>query len=198
MMTTAVWNFDLRRVAVVGTSCCGKTVFARELSNVLQVPHIELDALYWQPHWVERPVAEFRDLVERQASAERWVADGNYSIVRGILWRRATEVVWLNYPFALVFWRALSRTVLRIVTNEELFSGNRESLRQSFFSRGSILLWVLQTFRRNRSKYSALQTSDEWKHIRFCEFRRASQASEFLSQCRIAAQQGTAASGQFA
>ena len=196
VMTSAGWNFDLRRVAVVGTSCCGKTIFARELAAVLEVPHIELDALYWLPRWAERPAAEFRGLVEKHASAERWVPDGNYSIVREVLWRRATDVVWLNYPFVLVFARALSRTVLRIVTREELFSGNRESIRQSFFSRGSILLWVLKTFRRNRSKFSTLQTLDKWKHIRFSEFRRSSQASEFLAQCRIAAQQGATANGQ--
>lgn len=26
-----------------------------------------------------------------------WVADGNYSTVRDVLWSRATHVVWLNY-----------------------------------------------------------------------------------------------------
>lgn len=186
-MTQAVWNPDLQRVVVVGTSCSGKTAFARKLSAVLESHHVELDALYWQPNWVERPVAEFRDLVEREASVERWVADGNYSVVRDVLWSRATDVVWLNYAFTFIFWRALSRTVRRAVSREELFSGNRESFRQSFFSRDSILLWVLQTFRRNQSQYLALQSSHDWKHIQFREFRSPVQASEFLVQCRIGA-----------
>jgi len=76
---------ELQRVAVIGTSCSGKTTFARQLSAILSAPHIELDTFYWQPGWVERPAAEFRALVERETSAQRWVADGNYSHVRDIV-----------------------------------------------------------------------------------------------------------------
>ena len=46
---------DLRRVAVVGTSCAGKTTFAKALAAQLQAPHIELDALHHGPGWVPRP-----------------------------------------------------------------------------------------------------------------------------------------------
>lgn len=38
-------------MVVVGTSCCGKTTFARRLAAALEQPHIELDALYWRPVW---------------------------------------------------------------------------------------------------------------------------------------------------
>ena len=182
MIDTAA-ELDLRRVVVVGTSGCGKTTFARELSGLLDAPHVELDALYWQPNWVARPLAEFRGLVAREAAGERWVVDGNYSNVRDLLWRRATGVLWLNYPFVTVFFRAVSRTIGRAVSREELFSGNRESFRQSFFSRDSILLWVLQTFSRNRTRYAELRTAAEWRHIQFCEFHRPSDASAFLLRC---------------
>jgi len=63
------------------------------------------------------------------------VADGNYSRARSLLWPRASAVVWLNYPFRIVLARALRRTVVRGVTREELWSGNRESLRLAFLSR---------------------------------------------------------------
>ena len=104
---------DLQRVAVVGTSCSGKTTFADSLSVILGIPHIELDALYWQPGWMERPPAEFCTLVEKETSGNRWVSDGNYSTVREIVWGRATDVVWLNYSFPLVFSRALRRSISR-------------------------------------------------------------------------------------
>lgn len=185
-MTLPDKDLDLRRVAVVGTSCSGKTTFARELAAALQVPTIELDALYWGPGWAEFPAAEFHELVQQRASAERWVSDGNYSMVRDVLWARATHVIWLNYSFAVVFSRALSRTVHWAVTQEELFSGNRESIRNSFFSLDSILVWVLRTFRRNRLRYAALRVTDEWKHIRFVEFRKPPAASEFLARCHAA------------
>jgi ABC-type dipeptide/oligopeptide/nickel transport system ATPase component len=40
-----------RRIAVVGTTGSGKTALARRISQWLDIPHVELDALYWGPHW---------------------------------------------------------------------------------------------------------------------------------------------------
>ena len=174
---------DLQRVAVVGTSCSGKTTFAHNLSAILGTPHIELDTLHWLPGWEERPAAEFRRMVEREISAKRWVSDGNYSSVRDIVWGRATDIIWHNYSFPLVFTRALRRSISRAWTREELFSGNRESIKQTFFSRDSILVWILKSYQRNRVKYRAFQNSSEWQHLQFREFKRPSEAADFLSQC---------------
>jgi adenylate kinase family enzyme len=101
----------MTRVVVIGTSCVGKTSFARSLARVLSVPHIELDALYWQPQWVPRLPDEFRQVVEKELSQDCWITDGNYSVVRDLTWSRATTVTWLNYAFPVVLWRALTRTV---------------------------------------------------------------------------------------
>jgi adenylate kinase family enzyme len=50
---------EMARTVVIGTSCSGKTTFARDLARTLGLPHIELDALHWQPNWVSRSAEEF-------------------------------------------------------------------------------------------------------------------------------------------
>ena len=50
----------MRRVSVVGISGAGKTTLARRLAPALDVPHVELDAIFHQPGWTELPVEEFR------------------------------------------------------------------------------------------------------------------------------------------
>ena len=67
-----------------------------------------------------------------------------------LIWQKATHIIWLNYPFARVFSQLLRRTIRRAWTREVIFSGNRESLRQSFFSKDSILLYMLQNFLAKR------------------------------------------------
>jgi adenylate kinase family enzyme len=124
---------DLRRVAVVGTSCAGKTTFAAVLAAQLQAPHIELDALHWRPGWVRARPEAFRQAVAAATSADRWVSDGNYSVVRDLVWGRATALVWLDYSFPTVLRRALHRTARRALLREELYSGNRESFRKALF-----------------------------------------------------------------
>ncbi len=71
----------MRRLAVVGTTGSGKTRLAREISTRLEIPHIELDSLYWGPYWTEPPVEAFRERVARALTGEAWVVDGNYSVI---------------------------------------------------------------------------------------------------------------------
>jgi adenylate kinase family enzyme len=173
---------ELARVVVIGTSCVGKTTFAQALARVLNFPHVELDALYWQPNWVPRPPDEFRALIAQALAQDCWVTDGNYGAVRDLVWSRATTVIWLNYVFPLVLLRVLTRTVRRALTQEELFSGNRESLRMAFFSRESILWWAITTFHRRRRQYRRLFDSKTFPHLACVEFRKPSEAQIFLAR----------------
>ena len=172
------------RVVVIGTSCAGKTTFAQSLADALSCPHVELDALHWQPNWVPRGAAEFRALTAQALSQDCWVTDGNYGVVRDLVWSRATTVIWLNYAFRLVLWRALARTVRRVLTREELFSGNRESLRMAFFSRESILWWVVTTFNRCRKQYRELFDKKIFPQRSYIEFRKPSEAESFLERLK--------------
>jgi adenylate kinase family enzyme len=170
----------LERIVVVGTSCCGKTVFSRQLAHYLGSPRVELDEFYWAQDWTPKPDSEFRRLVEAAASGPRWVVEGNYGRVRDILWPRATTIVWLNYGFSTVLVRALGRTLKRIVTKEKLWHGNRESVRRSFFSRESILVWIVTTFHRRRREFEAIRASGRYPHLSWLEFRRPADVAPFL------------------
>ena len=179
---------NMNRVVVIGTSCVGKTIFARSLAEALCCPHVELDALYWQPNWIPRPPDEFQELVAKELSQGCWVTDGNYSVVRDLVWSRATTVIWLNYTFPVVLWRALTRTIRRGLTKEELFSGNRESLRTAFFSRDSILWWVLTTFHRRRKRYRELFDMRTSPQLIYVEFRKPTEAQNFLTELETTVQ----------
>ena len=173
---------SLKRTVVIGTSCSGKTTFAKKFSELLGVHHIELDALHWLPDWTERPREEFRSIVEKAVSADEWVVDGNYSKTRDIVWSRATAVIWLNYSFPVVLSRALTRTTRRIFEKEVLYSGNRETFRKSFLSRDSFIFWVLKSYHRRRREYPHLLKELQKRDLEIQVFRTPAEAEKFLSQ----------------
>jgi len=143
----------LQRVVIIGSSCAGKSTLAQRLSKITGSPHIQLDALHWLPGWVERDEQEFRADVASAAAGPAWIIDGNYSKVRELVWPRAQTIIWLDYSFRIVFTRAVCRTARRCILREPLYNGNRETLRKALFSRDSILLWVISTFRRHRREF---------------------------------------------
>lgn len=170
----------MNRIIVIGTSCSGKTTLASTLAQQLGVTHIELDALHWLPNWVERDNTEFAELVEKAIQTERWVMDGNYSIVRDITWKRADTIIWLNYSFPLVIYRALSRTIRRTITRERCCGNNVESFRQSFLSRNSILLWVLTTYHKVKTRYSTIFNNPDFAHLNVIILQTPAKTNEFV------------------
>ena len=175
---------DLKRVVVIGSSCVGKTTFAKNLAEVLNVKHIEMDLLNWLPEWQERSTEELRSLVKRETSDESWVLDGNYSRVRDITWKRATHIVWLDLSFPTVFYRAVKRTTLRAYTGEDICNGNRETFRQSFLSTDSMIIWVLKTFHSRRRRYKKQLEDNENLRLKFLIFRKPLEVEEFLDRLK--------------
>ena len=172
-----------RRISVVGTIGSGKTTFARKTSKLLRTPHIELDALHWEPTWVEAPNELFRERVKQSLQGDTWVADGNYHQVRDIVWGQADTVVWLDYPFRTIIARLTRRTLRRIRTHEKLWNGNQEHVR-GLFTRDSVFLWAVRTYRRRRRQYPILLSKPENSHLTVVRLRSPREATEFLSTLR--------------
>ena len=170
---------DNPRWHVIGTTGSGKTTFARRTALQLQVPHIELDALHWEPGWIEAPTAVFRERVAQAVSGPAWVVDGNYHAARDLVWARAGQIIWLDYPLRLILWRLTARTWRRITTHEELWNGNRERWGAAF-GRDSLYLWVLKTYWRRKREYPALLQRPEYQSLRLVRLRSPRQADEWL------------------
>jgi adenylate kinase family enzyme len=169
----------MKRIAVIGSTGSGKTTLARRIGAILGIPHIELDALHWQPNWTPTSGEAFRGAVDDATCGERWVIDGNYSAVRDIVWPRADALVWLDYPLPLIMSRLARRTADRIVRKTELWSGNRERLGNAL-SRDSLFLWALQYHRVRRPLLPAEFALPEHQHLTVHHLRSPRQTRVWL------------------
>ena len=176
--------FIHRRVNVVGVSASGKTTFARELARRLDVPHVELDALHWEPGWTEAPDDVMRTRVETATAGEAWVVDGNYAAVRDIVWGRAQAVVWLDFRLSTILWRYATRTHRRIRERIEIWpgTGNRERLSMHLLRRDGLLWWILSTYRRRRREYPLLLAGQP--DMAVVRLRSPSEADAWLEDVR--------------
>ncbi len=102
---------SVQRVLIVGPSGAGKSTLARRLGEVLRLPVVHLDKLYWRPGWVEPPPDEFRSAVRDAAEGESWVMDGNYFSNGAGEERLAAcdTIVFLDFPRRVCLWRVFGR-----------------------------------------------------------------------------------------
>ena len=139
-----------RHIAVIGKG--GKTTLSKALAERYDLEFIEQDEIRHQANWVELSNEEHIVMLEgRFADAENgWVSDGNYSSIVDVVSKRVDTVIALALPWRVMLWRTFWRTVKRRVTGEVLWNGNRESFRNAFLSRSSVVydLWI----RRDRFK----------------------------------------------
>lgn len=154
----------MKRLVVVGITGSGKTTLARALADRFGYSHIELDALHWDPNWTPAPREVFRARVAEALRAENWVADGNYSGVRDLVWGAADTLIWLDYPLRVTLSRLLRRTLRRGITGEVLWNGNREQL-TFLFTKDSLVLWALQTHPRYRREFPVHLARPEFAHL---------------------------------
>lgn len=175
---------------MVGTSASGKSTFAKQLAEKLQLGYIELDDLFWMNDWQETPDADFFQKIENaiekaesDSNQHGYVIDGNYTRTTVIKWKEVDTVIWLDLPFSLNLFRSVKRALSRAIFQTKLWqsSNNTESFGQ-MLSRDSIILWMIKTHRKNRKKYLMMMNDPKYSQIKFIHLKSRKEIENFLNQ----------------
>jgi adenylate kinase family enzyme len=145
----------VRKIAVVASaSGNGKTTLAGALAQILDVQLVELDALVHGPDWAQTPDDVLRTKLEPIIASDGWVIDGVYAHKLGDLVLDAADaVIWLDLPVHIWLPRLARRTWRRMRRREELWNGNRESLRNALWGRDALFAWALRSHFRHRREW---------------------------------------------
>ncbi|MBA4181863.1 MAG: adenylate kinase [Anaerolinea sp.] len=175
------------RIAIYGPSGSGKSTLARTLAEKLGLPCIELDSIFHaHPNWLDLTTHGFRDRVREilEANPAGWVIDGNYDHVRDLILTQADTVIWLRLPFWTVYSRLAWRTISRSFQNAELWNGNRETLRQTFLSKDSMLLWGITAWKRGIRK-TAVALAETPHHARVLTLRNPRSVARLIERATL-------------
>jgi adenylate kinase family enzyme len=173
------------KINVVGTSSSGKTTFSKDLSEILSIPHIEMDALFWGPYWEQTSYEEFCVKLRSAIKGESWILDGNYTRTTPIKWECVDIVIWLDFSFIRSLLQAIKRAIKRIIDREELWpgTGNIETL-GALFTKESIVLYTIKKHRIVRVQYETYTESDYYPNIQFIRLRSPRKVEAFLTKVK--------------
>jgi hypothetical protein len=122
--------------------------------------------------------------VQEVARGPRWVIDGNYSVIRDIVWEQADTVIWFDLPFLAVMSRVIRRTIKRAILRTELWNGNREPLSNliSFDPQKSIIAWTASRHGLYRKRYAAAEADPTWAAVTFIRLETRASIRRLLSE----------------
>lgn len=197
-----VHDEGVQRVSVVGNAGSGMTVLAKRLSALLEVPHIELDAIHHLPGWTPIDPDAFRSELNRLTTGDGWVIDGNYRtvVMDGPVWERADTVVWLDLPRRTVMRQVITRTLSRVWRRQELWNGNRERAGNllSLDPYTSIIAWAWTQHANYERRLGAAMASPRFSHLGFVRLRSRREVERWLAGLRGASRRAPTVSGQAA
>ncbi|MDN6656978.1 MAG: AAA family ATPase, partial [Staphylococcus simulans] len=166
------------RILVIGSPGTGKSTFAKQLSQKMNIPVFHLDKLFWKNDHETINQEEFIKQIEKViAENEYWIIDGNYRDTLPLRLEQAELVIWLKAPR----WKCILNVVkryFRLLKNEDT-GGNPKSMRLEFVK----YIWdfpmnhfpsIIQakTNSLNRAKWIELNGFKEMKHfMRESEFK---------------------------
>jgi adenylate kinase family enzyme len=101
-----------KRILVLGPCGSGKTCLTRDLSRILDLPAIHLDARFWHPGWISTPQPEWRRVVSSLIREKSWIMDGTYESTLDLRIPAAEAIIMLNRPRWLCLWRVVRRSLI--------------------------------------------------------------------------------------
>jgi adenylate kinase family enzyme len=100
----------LDRIAIVGPSGAGKSTLARRLGQMLDLPVVHLDTIYWNAGWIATPGNLWRDKLTRVIqNTPCWIIDGNFESTYDLRLPLADMIIYLDFPR----WRCMGRIFKR-------------------------------------------------------------------------------------
>jgi len=144
-----------QRILILGPSGSGKSTLARRLGARLELPVVHLDAINWNPGWIQTEAGQFRQRIAEASARDAWVMDGNYTAGLDLRLPRAEAVIWLDLPRYVYFTRAVWRSLRNYGRErDDLGPGCPEQFDLSFLTD-----WVWNYQTRTRARHAQLMSN---------------------------------------
>lgn len=88
----------MKRILVIGCPGAGKTYFAKKLKEIINLPVIHMDNLYWRKDKTAITQSELEQKLLPYLKEEKWIIDGNYHDTLKLRLEYATDVFFLKMP----------------------------------------------------------------------------------------------------
>ena len=168
----------MEKILVLGSSGSGKSTFARQLGQALNIKVLHLDSHYWLPDWTETTPEAWEKKLGNLLLQDQWVMDGNYTSSLEKRLSYADTAIFLDISRTV----CLTRCFRRLAQNwgrsrQELAPGCYEKMDWEFFQ------WIW-TYSRKRKPVILKMLNQQQAEVQIILLKRE-QIANFLAEQRM-------------
>ena len=146
----------MERIIIIGCGGAGKSTLARKLGEVLDLPVVHLDKLFWKPGWVETSHEEFDALLAMELAKDHWIMDGNFNRTMPERMKRCDTIIYLDFSRLACLMGVLKRVLTTYgKVRPDMGTGCPERIDLEF------LKWVWNFNKNKRESYYKLLNEAE-------------------------------------
>lgn len=101
----------MNRIAIVGNSGAGKSIFAKKLGIKLNIKVFHLDNLYHLSEKSNKNPSSWDNVQNRLVLVNKWIIDGNFPRTWHIRFKFADTIIFFDFPILLSLFRVLYRRI---------------------------------------------------------------------------------------
>lgn len=88
----------MERILIIGCGGAGKSTLARQLGQMLDLPVVHLDRIFWSPgNWEHLDREAFDALLLQELEKPRWIMDGNFNRTIPMRMAKCDTVIYLDF-----------------------------------------------------------------------------------------------------
>ncbi len=166
-----------QRILVIGSPGAGKSTFAKELAQIINIPLYHLDKVYWLPNFEKPNEVEWQKKLDEIIKLDNWIMDGNYHATLDKRLSCATMVYFLDYSKYLCVKSVLKRMKeYEHTKRDDITTGCIETYDREF------LQWVWDF----PQKYRPILMSKlaKYPHIKVITFTTRQDAKKYLEDLK--------------
>ena len=105
---------DMKKIFITGISGSGKSTLAKKLASIHNIPHFDLDDVFWVKKYSEKRsdddcIIKLKKILSQNKS---WIIEGTYGWTKFAA-DKADLVIWLNFGINLSTYRVIKRWIGR-------------------------------------------------------------------------------------
>ena len=98
-----------KKIAILGISGSGKSVFSRQLGEKLGLPVIHMDQLFWEGNWEAVPESDYLAKHEEVIKGDQWIIEGYIDAKMSNRAQAADLILYLDYSGLRCAWQVIKR-----------------------------------------------------------------------------------------